>query len=113
MSEDDRDLRQEFDALRLAAAADAPTFAATVAAARHRTTVSMRRRSLVLAAAALIAGIALALVFVRHRAGSFVDLATVRWESPTDFLLRLPGDELLRTVPTLGLDPSTMNWRMP
>src|SRR5205807_985070 len=31
-----------------------------------------------------------------------IDLATVRWQAPTDFLLNLPGDELLRSVPQLG-----------
>ena len=31
-----------------------------------------------------------------------LDLATVRWQAPTDFLLKLPGDELLRSLPQLG-----------
>jgi len=30
---------------------------------------------------------------------ALVDLATTHWEAPTDFLLRTPGAELLRTVP--------------
>lgn len=32
-----------------------------------------------------------------------VDLAGVRVRVPTDFLLQVPGAELLRTVPRLGL----------
>jgi len=29
-----------------------------------------------------------------------VSLAAARWEAPTDFLLRTPGAELLRMLPT-------------
>jgi len=31
-----------------------------------------------------------------------IDLAAVRLHAPTDFLLKLPGADLLRTVPRLG-----------
>jgi hypothetical protein len=46
-------------------------------------------------------------VLAPHRKrAALVDLASVRWEAPTDFLLRTPGTELLRTVPTFTLEGS-------
>jgi hypothetical protein len=39
---------------------------------------------------------------VRNSHRTPVDLAGVRVHAPTDFLLTLPGAELLRTVPRLG-----------
>ena len=113
---DDRDLRKGFDALRREDAARTPPFGATLAAARSRPVLSSRRRALVLAAAAALTGVALALVLGpprRERGRPRIDLATVHWNSPTDFLLRLPGDALLRVVPTLGSTTSTLNWRIP
>jgi hypothetical protein len=100
----DHDLGERFHALRREDAAAAPPFHATLAAARARAAAPPRRRTLGLAAAAVVvAGVALALLFTRpNRHGVTIGLATVRWEGPTDFLLVLPGDELLRAVPELG-----------
>ncbi len=100
----DHGLGEHFDALRREDAAAAPPFHATLAAARARAGAPPRRRTLGLAAAAVVvAGVALALLFTRSdRHGVTISLATVRWEGPTDFLLVLPGDELLRAVPELG-----------
>jgi len=103
---DDRYLKQAFEALRRAAAAGTPPFRGTVAAARARHTTAPRRRAWGLAA---VVGVAIAAVVSvstwRARQGGRleIDLATVRWQAPTDFLLKLPGDELLRSVPQLGL----------
>jgi hypothetical protein len=103
----DRDLEEQFHALRREDAATAPPFQATLAAARVRHAAPPRRRMIGLAAAVvIIAGAALALLLTRpdrpDRPGVTIGLATVRWEAPTDFLLALPGDELLRAVPELG-----------
>ena len=57
------------------------------------------------AAAIVLGSVALALLFTRRDrdgAGGVIDLAAVRWQAPTDFLLKVPGAELLRTVPQLG-----------
>lgn len=113
IDQDDRDLRRAFDALRGEATAHTPPFDATVGAARRRLVPGARRRTLVLAATAVLVGVALDLVLTSHRPGVRRGLASVRWESPTDFLLRLPGDELLRVVPRLGATPSTINWSIP
>jgi len=113
IDQDDRDLRGAFEALRREAAAHTPPFDTTGGAARRRLVPGARRRTLVLATAAVLAGVALVLVLTPHRPGVQLGLASVRWESPTDFLLRLPGDELLRVVPRLDFTPSTINWSIP
>ena len=100
---DDHHVKQAFEALRREDVAGTPPFPATIAAARARRTARPRRRALGLAAAIVV----VALVFIsirRERDGVrlAIDLATVRWRAPTDFLLNLPGDELLRSVPQLG-----------
>ncbi len=98
------DLQDAFHALRREDAAAATPFHATLAAARARAAARPRRRTLGLAAAGIVVtGVALAVVLTRaHRHGVTIDLATVRWATPTDFLLTLPGDSLLRSVPQLG-----------
>ena len=100
---DDADLKERFGALRRQAAAGAPAFQPTLAAAQARRPVR-RHRWLRLAAAV---GMTAAIAFLLARRGQpggrrAIDLASVRWHTPTDFLLQLPGDELLRNVPRLG-----------
>ena len=104
---DDHQLRNGFEALRREDAAGTPPFGATVAGARARQATVPRHRALRLAAAAVAVVAVVAVVVVsiwRERDGVRlqIDLATVRWRAPTDFLLKLPGDELLRSVPQLG-----------
>ena len=102
---EDHQLRNDFEALRREDAAGTPPFGATVAAARARQAAARRHRALRLAAAAVVAVVAAVVVSTRpERYGVRlqIDLATVRWHAPTDFLLKLPGDELLRSIPQLG-----------
>jgi hypothetical protein len=102
---DDRDLRQRFQELRREEVSAATPFAAALAAARARRARWPRRLAFSLAAA-LVAGLAVLVSLTRHhRNAAPIDLATVRWRAPTDFLLDLPGDDLLRTVPELGRMP--------
>jgi len=94
----DRDLGERFHALRREDAAAAPALHATFAAARARAATTPRRRTLALGAAAIVlAGVALALLLARRAVPT--GLATVRLRTPTDFLLALPNEDLLRTVP--------------
>src|SRR5881398_927531 len=87
------------DSTRCAARTPPPRHRSTRRSPRH-VPAGPRRRA---AAAVVVVGVALALLFTRpDRHGRTIDLATVRWEGPTDFLLVLPGDELLRTVPDFG-----------
>ncbi len=95
---DDHDLGERFHALRREDAAAAPALRTTLAAARARAATTPRRRTLALGAAAIVlAGVALALLLARRAVPT--DLATVRLKTPTDFLLALPNEDLLRTVP--------------
>ena len=101
---DDQHVRQGFEALRREAANGTPPFRATIAAARARPTARPVRRALGLAAA-VIALVAVVFISTRRERNGIpleIDLATVRWQAPTDFLLNLPGSELLRSMPQLG-----------
>lgn len=93
----DDDLRERFAALRREESSGSPAFRSTLAAAQPRP-----RRQLALAAAVafVVAAVLIFALGIRHRTA--VDLAGVRVHAPTDFLLRLPGADLLRTVPQLG-----------
>ena len=94
---EDRDLGERFHALRREDAAAAPSLRATLTAARARAAAPRRRALGLVAAAIVIASVAVAVVVIRR--GLPTDLATVRLRTPTDFLLALPNEELLRTVP--------------
>jgi hypothetical protein len=94
---DEHDLRERFHVLRREDAAAAPAFRATLTAALAG---PRQRRSGGAAVATALALIALVLILtLRGRDRASVDLAGVRLHTPTDFLLQVPGEELLRTVP--------------
>ena len=99
---DEHELRERFAALRREESAGAPEFRRVLAAARTRPR-SGRRDVGFLAAAALVLIAFVAILTVLHGHRTPVDLAGVRVHVPTDFLLQVPGAELLRTVPRLGL----------
>ena len=104
----DGDLRDRFAALRREDAAGAPSFAATRAATRAAAARRPARRvRLVPLAGAIAVAVALvvtlAVLRTRPRREPLVSLATTRWQSPTDFLLRVPGAQYLETVPRLTL----------
>jgi hypothetical protein len=108
----DHDLGERFHALRRADAAIAPAFHGTLAAARARGAGKPQRRALGFAVAGIIvASVAVAVLAIRH--GLPNDLATVRLTTPTDFLLALPNEDLLRTVPQLGRVTFTLDRRNP
>ena len=99
---DENELREQFAALRREESAGAPEFRRMLAAARTRPR-SGRRDIGFLAAAALVLIALVAILRMGHGHRMPVDLAGVRVRTPTDFLLQVPGAELLRTVPRLGL----------
>jgi len=108
----DHDLEQRFEALRRAQSGVAPSFRATLSAARARRAATARHRPLgLVAAAVVIASVAIAVLIIRRKLPN--DLATVRLNTPTDFLLALPNEELLRTVPELGRVTITLDRRTP
>lgn len=113
----ERELREGFDRLRREDAAGVPSFRATLArAARRRAGRPSARLRLVAGAitvAAVLAALVLGVGLLRAPGsrGVRVELAATRWRGPTDFLLRLPGAELLRTVPSIGA--VNTDWRNP
>jgi hypothetical protein len=103
MSErDDEELQERFAALRREHTIAAPVFRDTLAAARSRPHPGARRRLGFAAGAALVLVALVLMLTVRNRHRTTVDLASVRVHAPTDFLLQLPGADLLRTMPRLG-----------
>lgn len=113
---DDRELRDHFRALRREDATRVPPFGATLARARARgVAVGGHRWAMWLAASAVAVVVALAAAHALRsngRRSALVDLAAIRWHAPTDFLLALPGEDLLRAVPDLGRAPH-FSWRTP
>ena len=100
--DDDRDLREAFRARRQAERHDAPPFARVLAGRPRRRKTALRW---VLAAGVVSAGaIVVARAFRPGGAGTD-DLELARrlssWSSPTEFLLRVPGAELLAAPPRL------------
>jgi hypothetical protein len=109
---DEHDLHNRFQELRREDLEHATPFMAMLATARARRTIPPRHGVLGLAAAVVAAVALIFLLSRRHRDGVPIDLATVRWDAPTDFLLQLPGEDLLRTVPEF-LTPHDFDWRIP
>ena len=102
----DHELRAQFQALRRDTELGAPVFGTTMSGVPERRRRAARARHQV-AAIALGAAVAVALLAVlgpHRKAAVLVDLAAAHWEAPTDFLLRAPGAELLRTMPTFTLE---------
>ncbi len=112
----DGDLRDRFAALRREDVAGVPPFAAMRAFAVQQPRGLPRLVPWASAIAVATAAIVVAVSVLRTRSPRepLVSLATTRWQSPTDFLLRVPGTEYLETVPRLApwLSP-TADWRNP
>lgn len=131
---DERELRELFHRLREEEKGEVPDFQALMARVRNeassagaepppRRTGGRRRGWRVAGTGALLAAAAAAAVLLVPRSPEGSDAAFVRavqtlsadpamgaWKSPTDALLRLPGDKILSTVPSVDpghwpLDP--------
>lgn len=92
---DDRDLRDRFARLRRAESREAPPF---VVAVRPR-----EARPSVVLTIAIAATLVLSVLFLPDDVGptETIDLRSARWVAPTDFLLNVPGDWMLRDVPRI------------
>ena len=103
---DERGLRDLFARQRADELGRAPAFAQTVASARRRGRRATVRRTMWLLGTASAAAIVVAMVMMPGGVGEgtqqvAVELSSVRWRSPTDFLLETPGAELMRTTPRI------------
>jgi hypothetical protein len=104
-SDDDKDLRARFMALRMEEETQTPEF--TLSSMRRQ--LPARRLATVFArfgvVAVCLAAILVAVLWLRsgapRRQPSQV-ASVIAWRSPTDFLLETPGQGLLQTVPAIG-----------
>ena len=115
MNEDiERELRERFGRLREEERGAAPEWRALLRRPAKEPAPRMagpRLGRLVLAALAL-AVVAIALSRFRRPDPRYaIDLSSTSWHGPPDFLLLLPDDQTLRTVPRLG--EMDLNWRTP
>ena len=118
MSEfNDAKLREAFDALSHVAPAGAPSFASlTSPRAIQNWKRTRRRRSVALIVIALLLPTALIVRASRARGPDFerftaltgLDPGQVTWRAPSDFLLDIPGRDLLRTIPWTGVLSPTL-----
>src|SRR5690242_16218807 len=99
---EDQDLRQAFAALRREIDAGLSEFRMPHAPARRRT-VRWHARPLLAAGllAAAIVGVVLERRAMERREMLAPFLSSTTWQSPTDYLLVIPGQELLSTVPSV------------
>jgi len=108
---DDRDLRESFDALRREDEGASPAFDPMWDRAARRDArrfmLTLRQALWAAAGVGFLAG-----ATILYRAASpppktvneEVARAFAEWRAPTDFLLRTPGREMLETVPRVGVD---------
>lgn len=113
---DDKALRAAFDSLRRDQRASAPSFASLTAPHALEARRWRHRRGRI----AIIAAAIIAVAFIwRPRANSEpdferfaaltgIDPGQVTWRAPSDFLLDLPGQDLLRTVPHIEIQPPAL-----
>lgn len=102
--EEDTDLARLFEELRRADDAKAPPFRQVLEKAKAAQNASSRLLPLrVAAVAAVLAIAALTAVFLRRpareAAGQDRPVTVAQWKSPTDWLLRTPGSEILDELP--------------
>jgi hypothetical protein len=104
----DENLRDSFAAVRREDAAHAPALATLLGRSRPRHTAPASLRRLVPAIGVIAAGILFTVMLLRSGSERqpLVSLADARWQSPTDFLLRVPGAEYLESVPSIGRLPA-------
>jgi hypothetical protein len=102
MTNDDSDLRAQFEALRAEDVRSVRPFAASWEAARLRV---KRRRGWkpVAAAAAAVALLSAAAIALYVRPAAHPPIPDIsRWQSPTASLLKTPGSELFTEMPRFG-----------
>jgi len=111
----ERELRERFERMRREDLAGGPSLRATLAGAQRRHARRGPPVRRVAAGAIAVATVVVAAVILDFWLGPRdprIDLAATRWRGPTDFLLRLPGADYLRTVPRLDASAVT-DWRNP
>lgn len=107
----DDDLRVAFNALNRDTASSAPSFASLTSATAMNGARRRHRNRRVAIVAAVILPVAFILRpranddpdFARFTALTGIDPGKVTWRAPSDFLLEVPGRDLLRRVPLIEI----------
>jgi hypothetical protein len=96
---DDRDLRDRFAGLRNADSHQVPPFGRSIGTRPREARASVALTILI--AATLI----LSVLFLPRDVTptETIDLRSARWIAPTDFLLNVPGDWMLRDMPRIAV----------
>jgi hypothetical protein len=100
----DDQLRRYFAELGQREQGPVPPFERVWATAAARARRRPPRTRWAVAAACAAAAVAVAMILLHRKGGSDYAAATqlAAWSSPTAALLRVPGDEILRSVPSVG-----------
>jgi hypothetical protein len=108
----DDELRDAFGALHRTVQASAPTFAALASPEGRQASRRRRRRhrASLIVAAVVVPSVIIVFArsttkydFERFSTLTGLDPGAVSWKSPSDFLLSLPGSELLEAVPSIDV----------
>jgi hypothetical protein len=102
----DRDLRERFAELRRRDQADAGEFYSFLRRARPRANPMRLSAWVAVGLAVMIAVVVVSIPRSGRRNIGSPEISITEWKSPTDFLLRTPGQELLRTIPRIGEWPA-------
>lgn len=111
----DDDLRAAFNALRCDVANSEPSFASLTSATAMNVARRRHRNRRIAMVAAVILPVAFTLRprannepdFARFTALTGIDPGQVTWRAPSDFLLEVPGRDLLRRVPLIEIQAPT------
>lgn len=100
----DDQLRRIFAELRHKEQGPVPPFEHVWATAAARTGRRQSQVRWAVVSAFAAAAVVVAVILLHRPNGSDIDTATqlAAWRSPTAALLRVPGDDILRTVPSVG-----------
>ena len=107
---DDQHLRARFAALRQQSEGPVPSFDVVLCRARRSPLRRLRWlawASSLVAFAIVVAAVHLTTPHPVRQELKGVD-SMLSWKAPTDFLLGMPGEEMLRTMPTIGEMPAPL-----
>ena len=106
---DDKDLVDRFAAMRRAERASAPMFANVRARAERQHSLRAPFALAAAAVAATIIGVLVGRDLLRRDESALLDLDAIHWTAPTDFLLNVPGNWMLRDLPEIA-SPASMQF---
>ena len=112
---DDNEIKQIFQKMKEADLQSTPSFLKSLEMASSKIEKGFRRPSFfrIVATCALVIAVAITGFFIWHeQTPRFSKYSSIsQWRPPTEFLLKTPGQEWLKTVPKLGQSLEQKNRR--